>query len=265
MSQDTQILVSRSERVATIAFNRPDRMNAWTPTMETEFRTALEAAAADPEVRAIVLTGEGRAFCAGADLDALKASSAGTAAAMPEDRGLSDLEQRYSYLLGIPKPIVAAINGAAAGVGLCLALYCDLRFVASGAKLTTAFARRGLVAEHGSAWLLPRLVGPMNAADLLMSGRVIEAAEADRIGLARLLPADGFRGAIQRYASDLANLASPRSVGIIKRQLQEAWTQRLGEAVRASEDEIRRCRDTEDFREGVAHFVEKRSPAFTGR
>ncbi len=266
MSQYTQILVSRSERVATIALNRPDRMNAWTPTMETEFRTALEAAAADAEVRAIVLTGEGRAFCAGADMDALKASSAGrAAAATPENRGLSDLEQRYSYLLGIPKPIVAAINGAAAGVGLCLALYCDLRFVASGAKLTTAFARRGLAAEHGSAWLLPRLVGPMNAADLLMSGRVIEAAEADRIGLARQLPADGFRGAIQRYASDLANLTSPRSVGIIKRQLQEAWTQRLGEAVRASEDEIRRCRDTEDFREGVAHFVEKRPPAFTGR
>ena len=123
MSQYTQILVSRSERVATIALNRPDRMNAWTPTMETEFRTALEAAAADAEVRAIVLTGEGRAFCAGADMDALKASSAGrAAAATPEDRGLSDLEQRYSYLLGIPKPIVAAINGAAAGVGLCLAL-----------------------------------------------------------------------------------------------------------------------------------------------
>ncbi|KMO16308.1 enoyl-CoA hydratase [Methylobacterium platani JCM 14648] len=260
------MLVSRSERVATIALNRPDRMNAWTPTMEAEVRAALEAAAGDPEIRAIVLTGEGRAFCAGADMAALSASSGGTAAAPPpEDRGTSDLAQRYSYLLGIPKPIIAAINGAAAGVGLCLALYCDLRFVASGAKLTTAFARRGLVAEHGSAWLLPRLVGPMNAADLLMSGRVIEAAEADRIGLARMLPAEDFRNAVQRYAADLANLASPRSVGIIKRQLQEAWVQRLGEAVRASEDEIRRCRETEDFREGVAHYVEKRLPAFTGR
>jgi enoyl-CoA hydratase/carnithine racemase len=260
-----QILTSRAERVLTIALNRPERMNAWTPVMEAEVRSALEEAAADSEIRAIVLTGEGRGFCAGADMGALAVSSGGAPPTEQPERGTADLEQRYSYLLGIPKPIIAAINGAVAGVGLCIALYCDVRFIAAGAKVTTAFARRGLVAEHGSAWLLPRLVGPMNAADLLMSGRVLEAAEADRMGLARLLPAEGFRAAVHLYASELANLSSPRSIGIIKRQLQESWVQALGTAVRASEDEIARCRGTDDYREGVAHFVEKRRPAFTGR
>ena len=180
-------------------------------------------------------------------------------------RGPGDLEQRYTYLLAIPKPIIAAINGAAAGVGLCVALFCDIRFIAASAKITTAFSRRGLIAEHGSAWMLPRLVGPMNAADLLLSGRVVEAAEAERLGLARALPADGFLPAVQRYASELANSCSPRSMGIIKRQMQQAWEQRLGEAVRVADDETAACRGTEDYREGVAHFVEKRAPAFTGR
>lgn len=265
MAEYHEILVGVADRVATITFNRPDKLNAWTPVMEAEVRNALDEAAANEAVRAIVLTGAGRGFCAGADMAALSARAGGAAPPAPVSQGPGDLEQRYSYLLAIPKPIVAAINGAAAGVGLCVALFCDIRFVASSAKLTTAFSRRGLVAEHGSAWMLPRLVGPMNAADLLLSGRVVEAAEAERLGLARVLPADGFLPAVQRYASELANLCSPRSMGVIKRQLQDAWSQRLGDAVQAATEEIAACRGTEDYREGVAHFVEKRAPAFTGR
>jgi enoyl-CoA hydratase/carnithine racemase len=258
-----------AERVATITFYRPERMNAWTPLMEAELRRLLAIASADDEVRAIVLTGAGKAFCAGADMGTLtdvasvSIGSGPAAAAIAESD--DDLSQRYSYLLAVPKPIIAAINGAVAGVGLCIALYCDLRFMAAGAKLTTAFARRGLVAEHGSAWMLRHLIGSMNAADLLLSGRTIDTAEADRLGLVRLLPADNFREAVQRKASEFANLCSPRSMRIIKRQLALVPRQTLAQATQLANHEVVRCRGTEDFREGVAHFVEKRAPCFSGK
>ncbi len=253
------ILVSVEDRVATITFNRPERMNAWNAAMGAEVAAAVKVAEGDAEIRAIVLTGAGRAFCAGADI-----AATATVAASPVPVNGAPAEGRFGYLRSSPKPIIAAINGAAAGVGLTIALACDLRFVAAGAKLTTAFARRGLAAEDGLAWLLPRLIGPMHAADLALTGRIVLAEEADRLGLARVLPAETFRFEVQRYASELANLSSPRAVGIIKRQLREAWTQDFAQAVAVSAVEIERCRQTEDFREGVAHFIEKRRPAFTG-
>ncbi|WP_339031551.1 enoyl-CoA hydratase-related protein [Bradyrhizobium symbiodeficiens] len=257
-----------SDRVATITFDRPDKMNAWTPVMESELRRLMAIASEDDDVRAIVITGAGRGFCAGADMGRLSdASSGNTSAAPPVAPAESDddLAQRYSYLLAVPKPIIAGINGAIAGVGLCIALYCDLRFMAAGAKLTTSFARRGLIAEHGSAWMLRKLIGPMNAADLLLSGRVVEAAEAERLGLVRMLPADTFRETVQQTASDFANLCSPRSMRIIKQQLTAAPRQTLAEATRLANREVAICRGTEDFKEGVAHFVEKRTPRFTGK
>jgi enoyl-CoA hydratase/carnithine racemase len=257
-----------SERVATITFDRPDKMNAWTPVMESELRRLMVMASDDDAVRAIVITGAGRAFCAGADMGRLSdAASGGSVAPTPAAVGESDddLAQRYSYLLAVPKPVIAAINGAVAGVGLCLALYCDLRLMAAGAKLTTSFARRGLIAEHGSVWMLRQLIGPMNAADLLLSGRVIEAAEAERLGLVRMLPTDNFRESVQRTASDFANLCSPRSMRIIKQQLAAAPRQTLAQATQLANREVAVCRGTEDFKEGVAHFVEKRAPRFTGR
>jgi enoyl-CoA hydratase/carnithine racemase len=264
MAEMQEILSNTSDRVATITFNRPDRMNAWTPSMESLFRDAIEKAATDDDVRAIVVTGAGRGFCVGAEMGNLAASSSNKTAPvrLPAD---GNFDQRYSYLLAVPKPIIAAINGAVAGVGLCISLYCDMRYMAAGSKLSSAFARRGLVAEHGSAWMLPRLIGTMNAADLLLSGRTLQAEEADRMGLVRVLPAEGFLSAVQEIASDLANLSSPRAMGIIKRQLVLAPFQDLAEATRLSEDEIIKCRGTEDYKEGVAHYVEKRRPNFTGR
>lgn len=257
-----------ADRVATITFDRPDRMNAWTPLMETELRRLISVASADDEVRAIVITGAGKGFCAGADMGRLSSAASGTAnesAPVVADESDGDFEQRYSYLLAVPKPLIAAINGAVAGVGLCLTLFCDLRFMAAGAKLTTAFARRGLIAEHGSAWMLRNLIGPMNAADLLMSGRTVEAAEAERLGLVRMLPAENFRETVQQKASEFANLCSPRSMRIIKQQLALVPRQTLADATRLANREIAICRGTEDFKEGVAHFVEKRAPRFTGR
>lgn len=248
---------SVADRVAVVTFQRPERMNAWTPTLEAELHAALATAQDDAGVRCIVLTGAGRAFSAGMDMEVLR--SAGERPDGPLGRG-----RRYAGLAACDKPLVAAINGAAAGVGLCLALYCDLRFVAAGAKLTTPYARRGLVAEHGIAWLLPRLVGPMHAADLLLSGRTLLADEAERMGLARMLPAEGFLGAVLERARDLANATSPRSVRIMKQQLRAAGGQTLAEATDLADREVAACRGTDDFREGVQHFLDKRAPHFTG-
>jgi enoyl-CoA hydratase/carnithine racemase len=264
MTQSQEILVKVKDRVATLIFNHPERMNAWSPELEAALRDCVAAAVSDDNVRAIVLTGAGRGFCVGAQMNKLAESSGGTVAgAMPEQRS-GNFDQRYSYLLDVPKPIIAAINGAVAGVGLCIALYCDLRYMVSGSKLSSSFARRGLVAEHGSAWILNRLVGPMNASDLLLSARTVSAEEAERMGLVRVLPTDGFAAAVHAIASDLANLSSPRSMRIIKRQLTLAPFQDLEQATQLAEAEIRKCRGTADYKEGVAHFVEKRKPEFTG-
>jgi enoyl-CoA hydratase/carnithine racemase len=249
-------------RVAVLTIQRPERFNAWTPTLERELRAVIAHAQADDHVRCAVLTGAGRAFCSGMDLEVMRSGEGRTVAPAESDE---DSAQRYGYLWDFDKPLIAAINGAAAGVGLCLALYCDMRFVATGAKLTTPYARRGLAAEHGTAWLLPRLIGPMHAADLLLSGRTITGEEADRMGLANLLPADGFLDAVMQRANDIAESTSPRSVRIMKRQLREARYQTLGEATRIADREIAACRDTDDFREGVQHFLEKRTPQFTGK
>jgi enoyl-CoA hydratase/carnithine racemase len=146
-----------------------------------------------------------------------------------------------------------------------LTLYCDLRYMAAGAKLTTAFARRGLIAEHGISWMLPRLIGPMQALDLLLSARLIAAEEAGAMGLVKVLPAEDFANAVQARAAEIANLSSPRSVSIIKRQVYEGLFQSLAEATQIANREQEICRDTEDFREGVAHYLEKRPPNFSGR
>ena len=264
-----EILYRVEDRVATITLNRPEKLNAWTAVMAAELRGALTTAEADEGVRAIILTGAGRGFCSGADMSRLAAAAAGKselgAPPAPTEGVEANFVQRLSYLLAIKKPILAAINGPVAGVGLVLTFYCDIRYMAAGAKLTTAFARRGLIAEHGIAWLLPRLIGPMNALDLLYTARSVEAEEAEKMGLVRVLPADGFLQAVLARAADIANLSSPRSTAIIKKQVYEAMFQSLAQASAIANREQEICRATEDFREGVAHFLEKRKPNFTGR
>lgn len=246
--------------IATITFDRPEKLNSWTAGMEQQLRALTARAAKDRAVRVIVLTGAGKAFCAGADLSGPRTKRTHPAADAP--RG--DFEQRYSYLLGIPKPIIAAINGAAAGVGLAIALYCDLRYVAASAKINTAFVRRGLIAEHGTSWLLPRLVGTMNAMELLLTGEAIPATRAAELGLARLLPDDGFIDEISRIARELATWSSPRAMSIIKRQVYADWSRPLGEAVAAADIEQFLCQDSDDLLEGISSFMEKRKPNFQG-
>jgi enoyl-CoA hydratase/carnithine racemase len=272
------ILYEVSDRIATITLNRPDKLNAWTGQMATDVRSAMEAAESDESVRVIILTGAGRGFCAGADMSLLNELAAAgldsktarvlqhTGNGNPRTDTRPDFQGKYSYFPSIRKPVIAAINGHAVGLGLILTLYCDMRFASDAAKFGTAFARRGLIAEYGIAWMLPRLVGPSNAMDLLFSARVIDAAEASRMGLVnRVFPAAEFEAGVRAYAKELAANSSPRSLTVMKRQIYNGLMQTLDEAVATAEIEILESLKSEDFKEGVAHFMEKRAPKFTGR
>jgi len=266
-----------AEGIAAIALNRPQALNAYTAAMGQSLERAVAAAAADEAVRVIVITGAGRGFCAGADMNLLqKITPAGQRVSQTQnvkhdfrsnlgpDVG-AHYGGRFGYLLQCRKPVIAAINGPAAGLGLVLALYADLRFAASGAKLTTSFAQRGLIAEHGISWLLPRLVGPAHALDLLLSARKITAAEAERLGLVnKVFPQETFMPEVLAYASALARTVSPRSTAVIKAQIWKAQFQDFNEALALADSEMQKSFASADFKEGVAHFVEKRAPAFTG-
>jgi len=267
------------ERVATITLNRPDKLNAWTATMDQEVRAAMYDAERDAEVRVIILTGAGRGFCAGADMSLLgniaKEGLEGyrgpegflrnTANGERQDLR-PDFQKKYSYFPSIQKPVIAAVNGPAVGLGFILTLYCDMRFASDTARFGTAFAKRGLIAEYGLAWMLPRLIGPASALDMLFSARLVDANEALRMRLVnQVFPQDTFMNSVYAYAKDLAASVSPRSMGIIKTQVYNAMFQTLSEAFETSEQEMLKSLQCEDFKEGVAHFVEKRAPVFTGR
>ncbi len=265
------ILYGVEHRIATITLNRPERLNAWTAIMEREVREAMEAAAADEGVRAIVLTGAGRGFCAGADMNLLQTIDAN---AMRDDSWTRpfdmnrrpDYQTRYAFYPSIAKPVIAMLNGPTAGIGLVHALYCDIRFAADTAVFTTSFSRRGLIAEHGLSWMLPRIVGHANALDLLLSARKVLAPEAQAMGLVnKVFAAESLANETYAYVRDLVDNVSPRSMAVIKRQQYEAPFQTLAENTISANAEMLRSFDSEDFREGVAHFVEKRPPKFTGR
>jgi enoyl-CoA hydratase/carnithine racemase len=178
----------------------------------------------------------------------------------------ADFRGPYSYFPGVPKPIIGAINGPCAGLGMVVALYCDVRFMAREAYFTTAFAKRGLIAEHGISWMLPRLVGTPAALDMLMSARKVDAEEALRVGLVnRVVSGNELMARVTDYARDLATSVSPRSMRVMKQQVWESHFRTLAEDIAASEHEMRLSFDSADFKEGVAHFVEKRAPRFTGR
>lgn len=257
-----------ADSIATITLNRPDKLNAWTEVMEGEVRAAMLEADKDDAVRAIILTGEGRGFCAGADMSLLQTvvrQGTGHRAAQEHASG-GDFAQKYSYFPALSKPVIAAINGPVVGLGLILTLYCDFRFAAASAKFSTTFARRGLIAEYGIAWILPRIVGLPHALDLLMTARTIDAEEALHMGLVQqVFPQETFHEKVREVVHGLVTMSSPRSLRIMKQQIYQGLSQTLAEASQLAEQELLKSLNCEDFKEGVAHFVEKRAPRFTGK
>ncbi|HUE25775.1 MAG TPA: enoyl-CoA hydratase-related protein [Solirubrobacteraceae bacterium] len=253
------VLFDVEDGVALLTLNRPDRLNALTPELQTRYFDLLEECAAREDVRAIVVTGAGRGFCAGADMQSLEQLVAGDG-----ERSTSVHDPRpVTFPLGVPKPLIAAINGACAGLGLVHAIMCDLRFAAADAKLTTAFARRGLVAEHGLSWMLPRLVGPARALDLLLSGRVVLGAEAAEQGLVNwAVDGDRVLDEALQYARMLATECSPASMARMKAQVYGDLERTLADSLERANELMLESFSGPDFAEGVRSFVERRPPEF---
>jgi enoyl-CoA hydratase/carnithine racemase len=264
-----------SEGIATVTLHRPEKLNAWTRRMEGEYRHAMAAAEKDPDVRAVIVTGAGRGFCAGADMGLLSglvngeeilAEEIPTASPGAGADTRDDFRMNYTWPPAIAKPILAAVNGPAVGLGFVHVLYCDVRFASDRAKFGTAFVRRGLIAEHGISWMLPRLVGLENALDLLLSGRVIDASEAVAMGLvSRVVPHDELIPAVRAYAQEIAAMCSPRSIAIMKKQVYDGLFQDLAGANKIANDLMFESFGSEDFREGVSSFLERRPPKFSGK
>ena len=249
-----------ADAIATITLDRPEALNALTVAMKDELLAALRSIGRDRSVRSVVLTGAGRAFCAGQDLrERLEPGAVPLAV---------ELRERYNPIIRamrtLDQPIVGAINGVAAGAGASLAFACDIRVAAEGASFLLAFGRIGLVPDSGATWLLPRLVGPAKAAELALLGDALSAADAERFGLvAGVIPADELAAVARELAQRLASLA-PKALALTKRALERSWSVSLDEAL---EDEAHRqgiAGATADHGEGLAAFLEKRPPRFTG-
>ena len=250
--------------VALITLNQPKRLNAWGQPMMSMFYRYFEEAEADPAVRVIVLTGNGRAFCAGADMGGLDSISATTVdSASKTDVSALVAEKHPYFLTQLRKPVIAAINGSVAGIGLSLALMADVRFAAAGAKFTTAFARRGLVAEYGISWILPRLVGWGAATDLLLSGRTFLAEEAAGLGLVKEVVApEHLLDRALAYADDMAVNCAPSSLAAMKQQLYADAGLPIVETSNKAERLMHESMTRPDFIEGITAFFQKRAPNF---
>ena len=268
-----EIIYDVADRVAVITMNRPETLNALTDRTQAEIRHALDQSERSEDTIGTVLTGAGRGFCSGVDMNALGAMSEagrrlGNAHAdLAADPGNPDKDPNFeigaAYFLGLRKPLIAAINGACAGLGFSYAVFCDLRFVDRNARFATAFSQRGLIAEHGTSWMLPRLIGPANALDILWTGRKFDGEEAGRIGLANRVcePGECVDDACT-YLREIADVAAPNSLMMMKRQIYRHLNAELRRAMEESNAWMDASLARGDFKEGVASFVERRAPNF---
>ena len=269
-----EILYEHSGAVAVLTMNRPDTLNALTDRTQAEIRHALDQSERNPDVIGTVLTGAGRGFCSGVDMNALGAmSEAGRRLGaehgdLKADPGNPDHDPNFSigtaYFLGLRKPLIAAINGACAGLGFSYATFCDLRFVDRSAKFTTAFAQRGLIAEHGNSWMLPRIIGPAHALDILWTSRKFDADEAYRIGYANRLsdPGEVVADAVA-FLQEISEKCAPASLMLMKKQIYRHLNTELAPAMTESNTWMDESLARGDFKEGVNSFVEKRPPQFS--
>jgi enoyl-CoA hydratase/carnithine racemase len=254
-----------SSGVATLTLNRPDRLNTWGGDIATAFYAALDRAEDDPAVRVIVLTGRGKAFCAGAQLG--KMGGVAESIEKTDEGKLASLvgERQPFHLTTLCKPVIAAINGSCVGIGLTQALMCDVRFAAAGAKFAASFARRGLIAEYGVSWILPRLTGWGVALDLLLSGRTFLADEAADLGLVKeVVPPEQLMKRAMDYAEDIAQNCSPASMAVIKRQTYGDAMREVVQASSRAETLLHESLQRPDVIEGITSFLDKRAPSFPG-
>ena len=269
-----EVVYNVEDGVAVVTLNRPDRLNAMTLTMAGEIRAAMQQATDDDQVRVIVLTGAGRGFCAGADAARLQSRASGEAMEVEEtlpfvgavDGGLNlpaAFAAKYAWIASVPKPVIAAVNGPAVGVGMVLPMFADIRFASDTAKFGTAFSKRGLVPEYGLGWLLPRLIQPSKAFDLLYSARL--ADEALEMGLVdKVFPTNELLPAVMDYARELATAVSPRSNRVVKEMIYQGLDQGFDQAMEQCLAEMMKAQKSDDFKEGIAAWKDKRVPNFTG-
>jgi len=270
-----EIIYDKKDRVATVTMNRPEKMNAWTPRMGAEMRTAMLDAERDPAVGALIVTGAGRAYSAGADMGQLSNIAAGTAsphggAAQVHDEWLraqrADYQTSYSWPMALNTPVIGAINGACVGLGFTTCLYHDIRIASENARMGLIFTQRGLSIEHGSSWMLPRIVGVARAMELAVTGRLIDANEALEMGLVtRVVPQDKLMATAREIASGIANKCSPLGVAQAKKLIYQHLFTDLATGVRDDDASMETMTRSEDFKEGLKAFLEKRAPKFTGR
>jgi len=262
VEQNPVLYAARDDGVAVVTLNRPERLNAWGGGLPSALYRCMDRAEADPDVRVIVLTGSGRAFCAGADMGGGNSIAGAT---IDDDTDVTKLvgERHPHFFTAVRKPIVAAINGGCAGIGLTHALMSDVRFAAAGAKFTTAFTRRGLIAEYGISWILPRIVGHGAAVELLLSGRTFYAEEALELGMVSgVFAAEDLMPRVLAYAEEMAINCSPTSLAVIKRQMYDDSLRDVFEASDRAEKLMHESLSRPDFTEGITAFFEKRPPNF---
>ncbi|OBA63267.1 enoyl-CoA hydratase [Mycobacterium sp. 1100029.7] len=265
-ADDAVLYEATDSGVAILTFNRPDRLNAWGPDIAAGFYAAIDRAETDPAIRVIVLTGRGRGFCAGAYLGAPSdAANVGESMENAAQTNLAELvgERPPHFVTTLRKPVIAAVNGACVGIGFTQALMCDVRFAAAGAKFGAVFARRGLIAEFGVSWILPRLAGMAAALDLLLTGRTFLAEEAAELGLVKeVVAADDLMKRVLEYAENMAANCSPASMAVIKRQVYDDDARDVVAANARSEVLVHEAMSRPDVIEGITSFLEKRPPQF---